>query len=30
MVQLSHSSNAKLCSENEGLETIGIRYGYQF
>ncbi|HJO72215.1 MAG TPA: acyloxyacyl hydrolase [Rhodospirillales bacterium] len=30
MAQLSHSSNAKLCSENEGLETIGIRYGYQF
>lgn len=27
---LSHISNAKLCSTNEGLETFGIRYGYRF
>ena len=30
MAQLSHISNAKLCSENEGLENIRIRYGYRF
>ena len=30
MAQLAHISNAKLCSENEGLETAGIRYGYHF
>jgi len=30
MGHLSHISNAKLCSENEGLETAGIRYGYRF
>ena len=25
-----HISNAKLCEKNEGLETLGIRYGYRF
>ncbi len=30
MLQLDHISNAKLCSTNEGLESIGIRYGYRF
>ena len=30
MAFLDHSSNAKLCSRNEGLESIGIRYGYRF
>jgi len=27
---LDHISNAKLCSENEGLENFGLRYGYKF
>ncbi len=27
---LDHISNAKLCSENEGLENFGLRYGYTF
>ena len=30
MVHLGHISNAKLCDTNEGLENIGIRYGYRF
>ena len=30
MVHLAHISNAKLCDTNEGLENIGIRYGYRF
>ena len=30
MVHLDHISNAKLCDTNEGLENIGIRYGYRF
>ncbi len=30
MLHLDHISNAKLCSTNEGLESIGIRYGYRF
>ena len=30
MAHLSHISNAKLCDTNEGLENIGIRYGYRF
>lgn len=25
-----HISNANLCSNNEGLDTMGIRYGYRF
>jgi lipid A 3-O-deacylase len=27
---LDHISNAKLCSTNEGLENVGVRYGYRF
>jgi lipid A 3-O-deacylase len=30
MAHLDHVSNAKLCSTNEGLESVGIRYGYHF
>ena len=30
MAHFSHISNAKLCDPNEGLETIGVRYGYRF
>lgn len=30
MLHFDHTSNAKLCSTNEGLETLGIRYGYSF
>jgi lipid A 3-O-deacylase len=30
MLHLDHISNAKLCSTNEGLESVGIRYGYHF
>ena len=30
MAHLDHLSNAKLCSNNEGLESVGIRYGYHF
>ena len=29
-VFLDHISNARLCDANEGLETVGIRYGYRF
>lgn len=29
-LMLDHISNAKLCDENEGLENLGIRYGYRF
>lgn len=29
-VTLAHISNAKLCEGNEGLDTVGVRYGYQF
>ena len=29
-VLLDHISNAKLCDTNEGLENVGIRYGYKF
>ena len=29
-VMLDHISNAKLCSSNEGLDTLGMRYGYRF
>lgn len=25
-----HISNANLCDKNEGLETVGMRYGYRF
>ena len=27
---LDHISNANLCDKNEGLETVGLRYGYRF
>lgn len=27
---LDHISNARLCDENEGLENMGLRYGYRF
>ena len=27
---LDHISNAKLCDTNEGLENVGVRYGYKF
>ena len=30
MVHLDHISNAKLCKKNEGLESVGVRYGYRF
>ncbi len=30
MAHLDHISNAKLCDTNEGLENVGIRYGYRF
>ncbi len=29
-VMLDHISNASLCSANEGLDTLGVRYGYRF
>ena len=29
-VYLDHISNANICSKNEGLETLGVRYGYRF
>ena len=29
-VLLDHISNAKICDTNEGLENIGVRYGYRF
>lgn len=30
MVYLDHISNANICSKNEGMETLGVRYGYRF
>lgn len=30
MLHFDHISNAKLCSTNEGLESLGVRYGYKF
>ncbi len=30
MLHLAHISNAKLCGKNEGLENVGLRYGYKF
>ena len=30
MLHLDHASNAKVCDKNEGLESVGIRYGYRF
>ena len=29
-VMLDHASNAEFCDRNDGLDTLGIRYGYQF
>jgi lipid A 3-O-deacylase len=29
-IMVDHISNAGLCSENEGMETFGLRYGYTF
>lgn len=29
-LMLTHISNATLCDNNEGLDTIGIRYGFKF
>ena len=29
-VMLDHVSNAELVDENEGLDTVGLRYGYRF
>ena len=30
MATVDHISNANICEKNEGLETIGVRYGYRF
>ena len=30
MFHADHISNGKLCSQNEGLESFGVRYGYKF
>jgi lipid A 3-O-deacylase len=30
MAHLDHISNAKLCDKNEGLDNLGVRYGYMF
>lgn len=29
-LSLDHISNAGICDDNDGLETLGIRYGYRF
>ena len=29
-VMLDHISNGGLCEHNEGLDTLGLRYGYRF
>lgn len=29
-VHLDHISNAELCSPNEGLDNLGVRFGYRF
>ncbi len=29
-VMLDHASNANLCKKNEGLESVGVRYGFRF
>jgi lipid A 3-O-deacylase len=29
-VMLDHISNASLCTSNEGLDSLGVRYGYRF
>lgn len=30
MAHFDHISNAKLCDTNEGLESLGVQYGYRF
>lgn len=30
MATVEHISNASICSENEGLTNVGVRYGYRF
>lgn len=30
MAHLDHMSNVGICVENEGLENVGVRYGYRF
>jgi hypothetical protein len=30
LVTFDHISNAELASPNEGLDTLGVRYGYRF
>ncbi len=30
MLTFEHISNASLCSENEGISNVGVRYGYKF
>ncbi|AWZ02172.1 MAG: acyloxyacyl hydrolase [Rhodobiaceae bacterium] len=30
MLTFEHISNASLCSENEGISNVGVRYGYRF
>lgn len=29
-LHFTHASNAGLCRDNDGLETLGLRYGYRF
>ena len=29
-LMVDHISNASLCDENEGMETLGLRYGYKY
>ncbi len=29
-IHFDHISNARLCDANEGLESVGLRYGYRF
>jgi hypothetical protein len=29
-VMVDHISNAGLCDHNDGLDTLGVRYGYRF
>ena len=30
MLHLDHISNANICEHNDGMETLGLRYGYTF
>jgi hypothetical protein len=29
-IRFDHLSNANLCDKNEGLDTVGLIYGYRF